>query len=208
MRHFLLLAVVISFLSLQFGCAPNPSANSTTGSRTLVTDSDLKRTIESKLNSDTELRTANLRVGADAQRNMATLSGTVTSERLRDKAVALAKSAHPGLTIENKIDVKPHEMTRTEYTEELARQERQRAKEWKDNIGASLDDAWIHAKVVSKLIADTKTPEHRINVDVNDNVVSLRGTVDTVAQKNEAERLARETDGVKGVVNQLKVAKS
>ena len=70
---------------------------------------------------------------------------------------------------------------------------------------------WTRPEVrvgVSKLIADTKTPEHKINVDVNDNVVTLRGTVDTVAQQNEAERLARETDGVKRVVNQLKVAKS
>jgi len=73
-------------------------------------------------------------------------------------------------------------------------------------VGSSLDDAWIHAKVVTKLIGDTQTPEHKINVDVNNNVVTLRGTVDTADQKAEAERLAKETDGVKRVVDQLKVS--
>ena len=42
---------------------------------------------------------------------------------------------------------------------------------------------------------------------MNNNVVTLRGTVDTAEQKAEAERVARETDGVKRVINQLRVAK-
>src|SRR2546427_8423463 len=43
------------------------------------------------------------------------------------------------------------------YSEEQARQERARAKENKETIGQSLDDAWIHSKIVAKLIGDTKT---------------------------------------------------
>ena len=35
-----------------------------------------------------------------------------------------------------------------------------------DTIGDSLDDGWVHMKVVGKLIADSKTPERTINVDV------------------------------------------
>jgi osmotically-inducible protein OsmY len=92
------------------------------------------------------------------------------------------------------------------YSEEQAREERARAKENKETIGDTLDDAWIHTKIVAKLIGDTQTPERKINVDVVNNEVTLRGTVDTAEAKAEAERMAKETDGVKKVVNQLKVS--
>jgi len=91
------------------------------------------------------------------------------------------------------------------YTEEQGRQERERAKANKETIGQSLDDAWIHTKLVAKLIGDTKTPERNINIDVVDGTVTLRGQVDTADAKTEAERDAKDTDGVKKVVNELKV---
>lgn len=91
------------------------------------------------------------------------------------------------------------------YSEEQAREERTRAKENKETIGDTLDDAWIHAKIVAQLIGDTRTPERKINVDVVNNEVTLRGTVDTTEARVEAERIAKETEGVKKVVNQLKV---
>jgi osmotically-inducible protein OsmY len=91
------------------------------------------------------------------------------------------------------------------YTEEQAREEREKAKANKETIGQSLEDAWIHTKLVAKLIGDTKTPERKINVDVVDGAVTLRGEVETAEAKAEAERVAKETDGVKKVTNQLKV---
>ena len=94
------------------------------------------------------------------------------------------------------------------YTEEQAREERERAKANKETIGQSLDDAWIHTKIVAKLIGDTQTPERKINVDVVEGAVTLRGQVDTAEAKQEAERIAHDTDGVKRVINQLRVAKS
>ncbi len=92
-----------------------------------------------------------------------------------------------------------------QYTEEQAREERTRAKQKKETIGDTLEDAWIHAKIVAKLIGDSKTPERNINVDVVNNDVTLRGAVDSAEAKAEAERVAKDTAGVKKVVNQLKV---
>lgn len=92
------------------------------------------------------------------------------------------------------------------YTEEQGREEREKAKANKETIGQSLDDAWVHAKVVAKLIGDTQTPERKINVDVVEGAVTLRGQVDTAEAKTEAERVAKDTDGVKSVKNELKVA--
>ena len=91
------------------------------------------------------------------------------------------------------------------YTEEQARDEREKAKANKETVGQSLEDAWIHTKVVAKLITDSQTPERKINVDVVDGAVTLRGQVDTAEGKSEAERLAKNTDGVKSVKNELKV---
>ena len=95
---------------------------------------------------------------------------------------------------------------RASYSEREAQQERERAKGNKETIGDTLDDAWIHTKIVAKLIANSTTPERKINVDVVKNVVTLRGTVDTAEEKAAAEKTAKDTDGVTKVVNQLKVA--
>lgn len=120
-------------------------------------------------------------------------------------AVELARAAHAGLVITDKIDVKPRELTRADYTEEQATTEKGRAEKYGEKLGDSLDDAWIHTKIVAKLIGNADTPERKINIDVVNNVVTLRGTVETNEQKTEAERVAKETEGVKIVKNMLKV---
>jgi osmotically-inducible protein OsmY len=95
---------------------------------------------------------------------------------------------------------------RATYSERQAQEEREKAKANQETIGDTLDDAWIHTKIVAKLIANSTTPERKINVDVVKNVVTLRGTVDTAEEKAAAEKTAKDTDGVTKVVNQLKVA--
>lgn len=116
-------------------------------------------------------------------------------------ANANANAATPGAT----ATASP-EQTRGNYSERQAQEEREKAKANNETIGDTLDDAWIHTKIVAKLIANSTTPERKINVDVVKNVVTLRGTVDTMEEKAAAEKTAKDTDGVKSVVNQLKVA--
>ena len=60
------------------------------------------------LNGDEQLKAAQLTVTADVTRNQVTLTGTVTSEDLRRKAVDLAKSAQAGVIVSDKISVKPN----------------------------------------------------------------------------------------------------
>jgi osmotically-inducible protein OsmY len=45
----------------------------------------------------------------------------------------------------------------------------------------------------------------KINVDTKNNVVTLSGTVTSLAGKNRAAQLARQTDGVKNVINNLTI---
>jgi osmotically-inducible protein OsmY len=196
---------------LLIGCDPyndETRRTTTTTPSPGLSDSDLENRIKERFNADAQLRAANLEVDANVSRNEVTLSGTVDSQALRTRAVEIAKAAHSGVLVTDKIDVKPRELARAEYTEEHAREERQRASERGETIGSTLDDAWIHAKIVAKLIGNTATPQRKINVDVNNNIVTLRGTVENAAAKAEAERVAKETEGVKRVVNQLKVQAS
>jgi hypothetical protein len=75
-------------------------------------DSDLENTIKAKFNNDPELKAADLEVNANTEKNEATLSGEVESEALRAKALDLARSAQPGLIINDEIQVKPGEASR------------------------------------------------------------------------------------------------
>jgi hyperosmotically inducible protein len=71
--------------------------------------------------------------------------------------------------------------------------------------GAQLDDATITASVKAKLAADGDVNPFNIDVDTNEGVVTLQGRVAKEDARSTAERLARETDGVKRVVNLVKV---
>ena len=73
-------------------------------------------------------------------------------------------------------------------------------------IGEKADDALITTKVKAKLTAERVKNLVSVNVDTQDGVVVLEGSVPTLADKAEAERLARSVKGVRHVTNDLKVS--
>ena len=66
-------------------------------------------------------------------------------------------------------------------------------------------DAAITSKVKSKLIADPEVKGVDIDVDTRNGVVTLTGAATSRALAAEAVKLARHTDGVKSVVDKIKV---
>lgn len=70
-----------------------------------------------------------------------------------------------------------------------------------------IDDAGITASVKAKLAADPEVKAHEIDVDTLDGEVRLSGIVDDSATRAEAEKLARSTDGVRRVKNELEVGR-
>jgi len=175
--------------------------------KTTLTNSQVEDSIRSRFATDADLARASLKVDANVNDQKLTLSGTVPTEAERTRAVDMAKALEPGMTVTDKIDVKPTEISRSDYTEDQAREARTRAKSDGSKIGDSLDDAWIHTKISTKLATNKATPGRHINVDVEKNVVTLRGNVETATAKEEAERVAKETDGVKKVRNLLTVSR-
>jgi osmotically-inducible protein OsmY len=67
----------------------------------------LEKAIKTMFERDEQVRKADLSVRADVTKNEVTLSGTVESEAVRSKAVELAKTAHVGVVVNDKMTVKP-----------------------------------------------------------------------------------------------------
>lgn len=82
---------------------------------------------------------------------------------------------------------------------------RAEAKNAGQTIGSGLEDGWIHVKVRAALAAVDDLRDSTINVDVDNNVVTLRGSVASAAQKTKAAEEAKKVDGVKSVTNNLEV---
>ena len=72
-------------------------------------------------------------------------------------------------------------------------------------LGENIDDAGITAAVKAKLAAEKIATLTRIDVDTNQGVVALNGTVQTEAMKTRAEQIARQVKGVRDVVNNLRI---
>ena len=71
--------------------------------------------------------------------------------------------------------------------------------------GSKVDDATITAEVKAKLAADGDINPFNIDVDTNEGVVTLQGRVAKEEARTKAEQLARDTDGVRRVINLVKV---
>jgi len=75
-------------------------------------------------------------------------------------------------------------------------------------VACGQTDAGITTAVKSKLAADSTVKAYEINVDTRNHVVTLTGEVQSSAAKDQALKLARETDGVRNVVDRLRVGET
>ena len=74
-----------------------------------------------------------------------------------------------------------------------------------DQARRALTDGTLTAKIKAKMALDDTVKALDIDVDTVGTTVTLSGVVATDAQRQKALQLARETEGVKQVVNQLQV---
>ena len=72
-------------------------------------------------------------------------------------------------------------------------------------VACSQSDAGITTAVKSKLAADDMVKAYKVDVDTENKVVTLTGDVETAAQRAHAVMIARNTDGVADVIDQLRV---
>jgi hyperosmotically inducible protein len=155
-------------------------------------DDNLKDRINFRIDTSNITRKYDIHVAVD--KGVATLTGDVATDAQKAEAGRLAKVT--GITkVDNQIKVdKGVNQSLTD-----------KSKNGLSKAGDKIDDAWITTKVNWFFVGEDTLKGSHINVDTKNNVVTLNGTVTNLAGKNRAAQLARQTDGVKNVINNLTI---
>ncbi len=93
-------------------------------------------------------------------------------------------------------------MTREEYEKNQAQYETDRAG---STVGTGANDKWLWFKTKAALATTNELRDSTINVDVTNDVVTLRGTVASKAEADKAISVAKGIEGVKNVSSVLKI---
>jgi hyperosmotically inducible protein len=194
-----------------------------------IDDGTLESRIEASLAKDAALKARD--VDVDVSAGIATLKGTVRSAAEKTRAARLATVK--GVTaVHNELVVDPNfaksgtdkaidatkragektaEVTKdvavatAEKTKDVAVATGKKTKEVASATGEAITDGWITTRLKAKFVDETLLKDSDINVDTNDHVVTLKGTVMSSAAKTRAAGIANGTEGVRRVVNQLVV---
>jgi len=77
----------------------------------------------------------------------------------------------------------------------------------KEDRSPESSDTWIMMKVKTALVFNGNVSARKTEVDVKDGVVTLKGEATSAAQKDLTTQYAKDVEGVKRVVNNMKLEK-
>lgn len=164
--------------------------------RAAVADDALSAHVSDALRQDARLADSRIEVQS-VKDGRVTLSGKASTVSDELRAVEIARAVPGVRSVDDDIEA-PQAMSDAEvWTRDVADSGKQAA--------TSASDVWVTSAVKVKLIGNEKTPAGDINVDTENGVVTLFGMVPSADAKQAAEKTARDTAGVKQVVNQLQV---
>lgn len=203
----------------KLGCLLGAAVIAMTTIACAETDPGITTAVKSKLAADDTVKA--YRIDVDTKDRVVTLNGAVDTPVARDRAIELARATDgvrnvvdqltvtPGVTpttgVDDKVQGEAKEAARD--ADAKTDEAQKKAGDTADRAGDAAANAALTSKVKTKFLADTAISGLRIDVDSNNGVVTLTGTVPTAAEKDRALKVARETDGVKSVVDRLKVGK-
>jgi osmotically-inducible protein OsmY len=214
----------LAVLTLSFGLSTAALA----GQVSAVKDAWLVMKVHSEFVNEDALNGSNIDV--DVKNGVVTLQGTVTSEAGRARALALAKANDGVKSVVDQLKIGPAASGKWDRAGDRAADKSERAADKtaraadkaEDKMdragdktasaakktGRAVDDGWIKSKIYAQYMADWNTvlDDSNIDIDVNNNAVTLNGTVKTAAAKAKAVSIAKATDGVKSVTDNLRVA--
>jgi len=155
-------------------------------------------------------------IDVDVKGGMVTLQGTVPNAAARARAIAVVKGADGVKGVTDQLRIAPERRGMDNKAEDKAADKTARAADkaadktgsGAKKTGRAVDDGWIKSKIYSQYMADWNDilDDSNIDVDVDNNMVTLNGTVKSAAAKARAVSVAKSTDGVKGVRDLLKVS--
>jgi hyperosmotically inducible periplasmic protein len=148
-----------------------------------ATHPDEKAAVTNSLNSS---NLSAVSVSQDRDKGVMTLSGNLASQDLKNQAESVAKQAAPDYTIADEIGVRPPDVPQA------------------SSVASNLDSA-IEDNFKASIKAHTNLNDQSIRCSAKNGTLMLEGSVKTVAQKREAEKLAKRVPNVQQVVNELEV---
>jgi hyperosmotically inducible protein len=170
-----------------------------------VNDAWITTQVFAKYFADPDIKARHIDVSTD--QGVVTLSGSVYSESERRDALAKARETQGVVRVVDKLVLAPGKPPLTADARDRARAEWPKVqadgRKAVDRLGKDISDAWITTKVQSKFYLDPTVKGLDISVTTNNGIVMLGGTVRGATEEKQAIALARETDGVKDVVNRL-----
>jgi osmotically-inducible protein OsmY len=167
-------------------------------------DPGITSAVKSKMAADDTVKA--YRIDVDTKDRVVTLSGSVDTPAVRERAVEIARGTEGVQDVVDRLTISPGATPTTGVDDPVQQKGREAAKEAGDAM-PDLSDAGITTAVKSKLLGDTRVAGLKIDVDTSGSVVTLTGTVSTASEKERAVELAKSTNGVKSVVDRLKVEK-
>ena len=189
-------------------------------------DPGITTAVKSKFAADDTVKA--YRIDVDTKDRVVTLSGEVDNAAAKARAVELARGTDgvkdvidntaivAGLTPPGGIDdnvaatagrTADKADAKTDEAQKKAGEAADKAGNAADKAGAAVEDAAVTAAVKTKFLADSKVSGLKIDVDTRNNVVTLTGNVGSLAEKQAAVAIAKGTDGVKSVTDNLKVVR-
>lgn len=144
-------------------------------------DSTITAKVKAALVDHESIKSTDISVKTDQK--VVTLSGFVESQAQAEEAVKVAKGVEGVTSVSGKLHVRDSKDT---------------------SVKGYAGDTAITSEVKAKLLADDIVPSRKVKVETTDGVVQLSGTVDSQAQSDRAESIAKAIDGVKSVKNDLK----
>jgi hyperosmotically inducible protein len=162
-------------------------------------------------------------IDVDTEKGVVTLSGTVTSEAGRSRALAIAKGTDGAKSVVDKLRIGPAERELDDVahdagkstsnvakdaakgTSSAAKEVARDTKTATKATGRKITDGWIKSRIFADFLNEDSLDDSDIDIDVANGMVTLNGTVKTAAGKARAVAIAKGTDRVHGVKDNLKV---
>ena len=182
-----------------------------------VDDSTLDNRIEELIKASATLKHADIDVSVE--NGVVTLKGKVPSAAHRTRAGSLAKIA--GVTrVDNQIEVDTTLAHKADKAMDKAEDKADKAVDKAESrtdkavdktkaaageVGDAVTDAWIITKLKADFVNEDTLKGSDINVDSDNHVVTLKGTVVTAAGRARANQIAKTTKGVSRVIDALTI---
>jgi osmotically-inducible protein OsmY len=134
-------------------------------------------------------------INTDVMNGVVHLHGMVASDIDRDLAEEIAKGVDGVTEVHNDLGIDAEEAAAAAEHKPAGQRD----------FGSWVDDATTTAVIKSKLLGNANTQGLKIDVDTQDDVVTLSGRVSTTEERLLAEEIAKNTGDVEAVRNNLVV---